>query len=330
VTAKELLDRATADLDLLYRSYKQAGLLGGRGSVQDAAKLLPPDEQVRTFNQKLLLADALLRNRVARRVASPAAGELRHIVVFGGNNVGKSTVVNILAKATITLASPKGGQTRHAEAFVFERQDQADLFNGNPYSFKRFRAVPVADLDPDALDEYVLSVLRSSELPETAVLWDTPDCNATGSDEYVASVIEAVTLADVVVYVTTVDTYAVAELCQWVVTLNSAGVNILECLNKTPRRDQATVLENQRERHFPNAARQLKLPVPNLKTVALRYMVEGSPEDLWGPEHPEADQLRNEITQGLSSPGGESVDALTALDLCVVKIQSGAMGGESM
>jgi ribosome biogenesis GTPase A len=39
------------------------------------------------------------------------------LAVFGGNNVGKSTVVNILAAEKVTSTSPEGGHTRHAQAF---------------------------------------------------------------------------------------------------------------------------------------------------------------------------------------------------------------------
>jgi hypothetical protein len=92
--------------------------------------------------------------------------------------------------------------------------------------------------------------------------------------------------------VTSVERYAVAHLLEWVFLLHDAGIDVVECLNKTRRRDQEPVIAHQRRTHFPEMARQLGLPAPDPPIVGLRYLLEGEEHDLWGPDHPEAAQLR--------------------------------------
>ena len=96
-------------------------------------------------------------------------------------------------------------------------------------------------------------------LPPDVVLWDMPDCDATGSRTYMDAVVEAVTVADVVIYVTSVERYAVAHLLEWVFLLHDAGIDVVECLNKTRRREQERVIAHQRCTHFPELARRLGL-----------------------------------------------------------------------
>ena len=80
------------------------------------------------------------------------------------------------------------------------------------------------------------------------------------------AVVEAVTVADALVYVTSVERYAVAHLIEWLFLLHDAGIDFVECLNKTRRRDQRVVIENQRTTHFPEMARQLGMPAPTRRS----------------------------------------------------------------
>ena len=84
--------------------------------TETAQKLLGSGDDVYRFKRAFLLAEALIRNRVGRLVHG--SGGLRHLAVFGGNNVGKSTVVNILAAEKVASTSLEGGHTRHAQAFL--------------------------------------------------------------------------------------------------------------------------------------------------------------------------------------------------------------------
>jgi hypothetical protein len=93
--------------------------------------------------------------------------------------------------------------------------------------------------------------------------------------------------------VTSVERYAVAHLIEWIFLLHEAGIDFVECLNKTRRREQRAVIMHQRTVHFPAMARQLDIAAPDPPVVGLRYLVEGEEHDLWGPDHPEAGHLRH-------------------------------------
>jgi hypothetical protein len=114
-------------------------------------------------------------------------------------------------------------------------------------------------------------------------------------------VVEAVAAADLIVYVTSVEKYAVADLVDWLFHLNDAGIPILQCLNKTPKRDCSLIISKQMEDVFPTVARRLALPEPTLHVVALRYMADGEEADLWGPDHPEAAELREATLEALAT-----------------------------
>ncbi len=293
MTQQELLSQVVSDFDVLYRAYARAGLLAEEAHTETAQKLLGSGDDVYRFKRAFLLAEALMRNRVGRLVHGD--GGLRHLAVFGGNNVGKSTVVNILAAEKVASTSLEGGHTRHAQAFCGPSVQESgrQLCGDNPYAFCRFTLVAVGALDRQRFDQYGVGRRSTDVLPPDIVLWDMPDCDATESRKYMYAVVEAVTVADALVYVTSVERYAVAHLIEWLFLLHDAGIDCVECLNKTRHRDQRVVIENQRTTHFPEMARQLDMPAPTPPVVGLRYLVEGEEHDLWGPDHPEAAQLRD-------------------------------------
>ncbi|MGD0109788.1 MAG: GTPase [Rhodopila sp.] len=229
----------------------------------------------------------MVRHRIARLVFDRRGP--RHIVAFGGNNVGKSTIVNILAAASVASTSPEGGHTRHAQAFSAA---PGPLFAWNPHAFNRFRQVGADRLPADHFDDYAVRPVVADVLPADIVLWDAPDCDAVGSSRYLAAVVEAAAAADLIVYVTSVEKYAVADLVEWLFHLHDAGIPILGCLDKTSNRDRLLVLSKQADDVLPAVSQRLRLPAPDLPMVALRYMADGEEADLWGVDHPEAAVLR--------------------------------------
>ncbi|PPQ36232.1 GTPase [Rhodopila globiformis] len=283
-----LFSSIVADLETVRSACEQAGLPAESGPGSTAWTLLGGAEEADRFRREALMLGALMRLRVARLVFQRSGP--RHLVVFGGNNVGKSTVVNILAAASVAGTSPEGGHTRHAEAFSMS---EGPLFAWNPYAFAHFRQVPPAALENADFDCYAVAPIASDVLPPDVVLWDSPDCDAVGSIRYLAAVVEAVAAADVVVYVTSVEKYAVADLVEWVFDLSDAGIPILECVNKTSRKDRSLLVQRQAEDVFPAVARRTGLRQPDIPVVALRYMTEGEEPDLWGEDHPEATDLRD-------------------------------------
>jgi hypothetical protein len=285
-------------------------------AVRDAYERAEPmttfNEDADRLRRQTLMVSALLRNRVARLVLRRRGP--RNIVVFGGNNVGKSTVVNIIAAAPLAGTSPEGGYTRHARAFTAAVEP---LFGWNPYAFDRFRQVPAAALPDAGFDCYAVVPVSSGVLPDGIALWDSPDCDAVGSARYLPAVIEAVAVADLVVYVTSVEKYAVADLVEWVFDLADAGIPILECLNKTARKDRPLVIHRQEADIFPMVADRLGVAAPDPRVVALRYMTDGEESDLWGPEHPEASELRD---AAFAEASGD--DGMAVLDSIIRRIDS--------
>jgi hypothetical protein len=304
---KALFSTIVADLDAVHDAYKSAGLLTDAGPGSLAWTLLGGGEEADRFRREVLLVDALVRHRVARLVFDRRGP--RHIVVFGGNNVGKSTVINVLAAASLASTSPEGGHTRHAQAFSATPQR---LFAWNPHAFSRFSQVTADRLPTDDFACYTVRPIAAGVLPDDVVLWDCPDCDAVGSTLYLPAVVEAAAAADLIVYVTSVEKYAVADLVEWLFHLSDAGIPIIECLNKTPKRDRLRVVSKQTDDVFPTMAKRLDLPVPALRVVALRYMADGEEADLWGPDHPEAAELRDAALATLAARD-EIREAETAL-----------------
>lgn len=295
----EAIAAAIADMQAVRRAFADAGLL-------DAA---PPDAAVAlaggaaaaaALRRDLLFADALLRNRVL-----PRGDRLRHVVVFGGTKVGKSSVVNLLAQASLAPVSPEGGFTRHPWAFPAAG---VDPLAGSAAAFPGFIRTAADSVVRDGAERYrVVARPPGDTLPRELVLWDTPDCDSVGAERYLPGLIEALSLADLVVYVTSVEKYAVAALVEWVFDLHEAGFALLECLNKTPPRDRDAVLRKQQDDILPRIAAERGAAVPVLPVVALRVMAEGADADLWDAgRHPEADRLRAAVLRPAAGAGTDA------------------------
>ena len=87
-----LLEQILDDLRRLSLAYDRRGLLAMPDAVSGAAHGSSPSPLARD----LLLADGLLRN-VFGRHDHPADSAPAQLTVFGGTQVGKSTVINVLA-----------------------------------------------------------------------------------------------------------------------------------------------------------------------------------------------------------------------------------------
>ncbi len=296
---------AIADFAALRRAFAAAGWLAADPPPAMIAAAGGP-ERAQRLRRDLLLADAFLRNRVARAPGGP-----RHVVVFGGTKVGKSTVVNILAAAPLAAASPEGGFTRWPWAFAAAG---IDPLAGRPRAFPGCARVTPDTAVPDRFDQFAVALRPGDALPRDVVLWDTPDCDSVGADRWLAGLIEALSLADLVVYVTSIEKYAVASLVEWAFELHAAGLALLQCLNKTPRRDRAAVLRRQADDIFPRMAQERGMAPPGFPVVALRVMMEGEEADLWdGRLHPEADELRAAVLRAVAAADAGAARR-TALD----------------
>jgi 50S ribosome-binding GTPase len=111
VTNQQLLAPRVSDFDVLYRAYVRAGLPAAAAQTETAQQPLESGDDVYRFTRAFLLAEALIRHRVGRLVHGGSG--VRHLAVFGGNNVGKSTVINILAAEQVASTSLEGAHTQH-------------------------------------------------------------------------------------------------------------------------------------------------------------------------------------------------------------------------
>src|SRR5690606_9241031 len=89
LTVDNLLENILSDLKRLRLAYERRGLLGARDSASATGGTAPSP-----LARELLLADGLLRNVIGKRAVNSS---VPHVTVFGGTQVGKSTVVNVLA-----------------------------------------------------------------------------------------------------------------------------------------------------------------------------------------------------------------------------------------
>ena len=298
------------DLQHIREAFSKAGFLDAE-PPSNVIALSGGIEAAQRVRRNLLIADALIRNKIL--VGSPSDRRIRHVVVFGGTKVGKSAIVNIQARASVAESSPEGGFTRWPWAFSTR---DGDFLAGFPNAFKEFQKSNAHEVDRDRYDQICLVRVETSHVGNDIVLWDTPDCDSVGSERYLESLVETISIADLIIYVTSIEKYSVASLVEWVFDINDAGIPIVQCINKTPQRDRQTVIRKQQEDIFPRIARERGLEsTPLFDIVSLRFMVDGSEEDLWNPEyHPEIDLLHEIVYRKLESQKDNSSRHVAIMD----------------
>ena len=232
---QQQLEMLVETLRSLETAYADAGLFTQRNETggNSLAHNSPPLEAL------LQLCQALLRNVVGSTQSTDNRNQ--HVVVFGGTQVGKSTVVNIACGSQAARVFHTAGFTRHAQAFTSSRTDCKSVLAGFPAAFPGFKCVPVDALSLDRPDEFGVANLAVEPSIENTVFWDAPDCDAVDAAKYRRGMLEAVTVADVVVYVTSREKYAVNAILEWLVLLLRAGTPIVTCLNMVPVSQQAEI-----------------------------------------------------------------------------------------
>ncbi len=291
------------DVAALVQSYQQAGLLDEE-TQSPTKRLIGERGDLLSFRRTLLLIDALLRNTIGWQV-NGRPDQPRHAVVFGGTQVGKSTCVNVLLGGNVARVHHLGGFTRHAQAFVPKPYRPESLLLTNPSAFQHFKRVLAERLQPDVLDAYAIEPFAHPPLIADLVVWDAPDCDAVGSGNYLAGLIEALSLADVVVYVTTKEKYAVDMILEWVLLLQEAGFQIVNVLNNTPNRQQQDVLTSQRDALNTVAQRHGHAAMP-LDAVAFPVVNAHASNEvvsiLSDPQFAPANALRQKVRQVAFAP----------------------------
>ncbi|MFN8532778.1 MAG: GTPase [Dehalococcoidia bacterium] len=257
---------AAADaFDRLIDRYAAAGLFDSPARTPLAMALLGP-EAGRRLAADALVVDALVRNVLGGQPAGPP-----QIAVFGGNNVGKSSIANLLMGTERATVHHLGAATRHAHAFLPPGMSAGALFEERPLAFQRFRIVPAGELRPDHPDEFAVSLASADTAAATdAVVWDVPDCDSVHAPRYLAAVVEAATVVDAVVAVTTQEKYAVEGILQLLATLMAAGVPAVGVLNKALPAHQDELTRHAAEQ-LAIVADRLDLEIPPIEMFALPY-----------------------------------------------------------
>lgn len=289
----ELLENILADLKRLRLAYERRGLLSNSESARPGAGSAPSP-----LARDLLLADGLLRNVVG--AASP--GRPFHITVFGGTQVGKSTVVNVLAGRELARVHHTAGFTRHAQGFTPPGLSPDAALAPFPRAFPGYDRVPREALSMERPMEYSLEELSAPTALGDAVLWDAPDCDAVDSSLFQQGFVEALTLADCVVYVTSREKYAVNAILAWVARLGESGVAVVSVLNMTPHSqqpelvaDMSSALKRVAEHDLPNRAKTDAIAPDDLPPIiAFEYVADGDVTALYDSAYEPARRLREQ------------------------------------
>lgn len=203
-------------LDKLYRAYRRSDLYdGGR----DVAVSIP-------------LALALIR----RLSQDDGADGVRHVVVLGPTQAGKSTVVNLLLRANQAQVSPLAGFTRALAGFAVDLS-AAQLESVQRYLQRAARR-----------DVHQLVEVQGPALGATAVVvWDTPDFDSVSSREYRVDIADAVALADLIVLVVSREKYADLSVWKMLDLVHPLQPPMILCLNKTSD-DASALTDSLRQR----------------------------------------------------------------------------------
>ncbi|GIW89520.1 MAG: hypothetical protein KatS3mg108_3844 [Isosphaeraceae bacterium] len=169
-------------------------------------------------------AAALLRQKLRPALDSPRlADDPLHVVVFGGTNSGKSTVLNLLLGRPAAAMSFRARFSQHPEAYRLAALGNRflDAFptrfadytryqdrhpprqDDNALRAEGYRAA-LAVNDPTRLDAPPLAPPAAS----AAIFWDIPDFSTEEAQLYLPTVLDTLALADLVVMTLTRENYA--------------------------------------------------------------------------------------------------------------------------
>jgi hypothetical protein len=307
VAESATLTTLISDLDALASAYERAGLIDQHTLHGPAALLVGGRDDVNALRRQMFMADALLRNVLARKESDRP----RHVCVFGGTQVGKSTMANVLLARNAARVHHTAGFTRHAQAFAPEEL-LPKIFCGFPHAFRGFKRVAQDHLSSDKPHEYSVSAVAAPGIPAT-IVWDAPDCDSVESSRYDRALVEVLTLADVAVYVTSKEKYAVRAVLEWVATVLETGVPVVAVRNMTPASQQPDLLASMddalaRVREAHGISRTPK------SAVAFEYVADGEVGVLFDLAHETAGRLRRSVGDVLDgAPPRRRNDALRYL-----------------
>ncbi len=182
----------------------------------------PPDDTIRVPLVRYALAQ--VRQRIAPALTPGwLEADPVHVVMFGGTNSGKSTVLNILLGRPAAGMSYRTRFSQHPEAYRAACLGDRflDDFPTRFAGYQRFLNEHPPRRDDAELRaqgyRYALAVHDPARLPgpplapavaPTAVFWDIPDFSTEQATLYMPAVLDTVALADLIVMTVTKENYA--------------------------------------------------------------------------------------------------------------------------
>ncbi|MBU8898015.1 hypothetical protein DRW03_32405 [Corallococcus sp. H22C18031201] len=183
------------------------------------------------------LVERLRRDLLPRLGAGDAP--LLLVAIAGPNNVGKSTLFNALAGASLSPARPEGGLTKqclaasHPETWTGELKD---------FLTRRYDIIPVASGDVAPVDQPGpagrLYLVLSDAVPRGLLVMDTPDFDSVYRDNRERAEALLVTV-DVLVFVVSRQTYQNAALVDFLRAAVGHGRPYLLVYNEATREEVA-------------------------------------------------------------------------------------------
>lgn len=184
-----------------------------------------------------MLGLALLRMRI--RPALEGGDDPPHVVVAGGTNTGKSTIVNLLIGSDQAGMSAIARFSQHPIAF--RAREVGDGFvDRHPSRFVEYERyanrVPPrqsdAELERDGYRSALAVFDRAGGHAPDAVIWDSPDFSSDAARHYLHAVVDVAALADVLVLVVTSESYADERALRLARLLGLSGRRIIVVANK--------------------------------------------------------------------------------------------------
>ena len=221
-----------------------------RAGASDGGRHRPAavDDAIRAPVVPFLVAQLRMRIGPALR-AEWSARDPVHVVLFGGTNTGKSTVVNLLLGRAGATMGARARLSQHPAAYCPAALGEGwlDSFPSRFAGYARYRN----EAPPRQSDEELravgyrpaLAVLDPARIPapalgppvtESAVCWDVPDFSTEEGQIYLGTVLDVAALADLVIMVVSDESYADNRGHALLRMLGDSGVKILVAANKLP------------------------------------------------------------------------------------------------
>ncbi|MBN8472909.1 50S ribosome-binding GTPase [Corallococcus exiguus] len=185
------------------------------------------------------LAERLRRDLLPRLGSGADDAPLLLVAIAGPNNVGKSTLFNALAKASLSPARPEGGLTKQCLAAANQETWTGAL---KDVLTQRYDIIPVADGTVAPVDEPGpagrLYLVLSDAVPRGLLVMDTPDFDSVYRDNRERAEALLVTV-DVLVFVVSRQTYQNAALVDFLRAAVGHGKPYLLVYNEATREEVA-------------------------------------------------------------------------------------------